>query len=255
MTQLKPIIAFTVMAAATTATAETARLCDPGFCESLENTKEVCAARQEALVPLVIDSKNSCMCDCAAILVNSSDTLSLVGQTRTVKVLPNIKVEASYSLRNGFEKVTEPYKYAAPAGWVITDAVFEEIYKNGDAGVMYLKKDQHGFDLLSLAELKQAYNAAIAYLNQQGLREYQRNRITSRLVKKRNVHEKALFKANIGFSGVRYAVSAQGSGYYRWQPAEIHGYLKVTEQYVGNDPRSLQTALMRYVDEEVAALR
>ncbi|HDN26495.1 MAG TPA: hypothetical protein ENG03_05265 [Thioploca sp.] len=255
MKKLKQFTALTIMAAATTATAETLPLCEPGFCENLENVQYICAARQEALVPLVVDPKTSCMCDCAAILVKSNDTLSLIAQKRTVKVLPHIQVEAPHSYWRGYGKVTKPYNYSAPTGWVILEAVFETTYQNGDAGLIFLDKHQNGFDLLSLDEINRAYDAAIAYLHQQDLPKSLQNRLTRKIEKKRRAHRKALFKANIGFSAIDYAVYAQGAGYYSGQPAEIKGYLKVTEQYVGNDSRTLRAALMRYVEQEVAVLQ
>ncbi|MEK8016079.1 MAG: hypothetical protein VSS75_004360 [Candidatus Parabeggiatoa sp.] len=253
--KIKQFIALTAMIIVTTTTAETLPICQSGLCENLENSQEVCAGRQEALTPLVVDPTSSCMCDCAAILVNSNETLSLIAQKRTVKVLPHIQVEAPLSYLHGYEKVTKPYNYSAPTGWVILDAVFEKTYQNGDAGLIFLNKHQNGFDLLSDDDIKGAYDATIAYLHQQDLPKYQQTRLTRKIEKKRRAHRKALFKANIGFSAIDYAVYAQGAGYYRWQPAKIKGYLKVTELYVGNDARSLQNALIHYVDQEVVALQ
>ncbi|RKZ78024.1 MAG: hypothetical protein DRR19_27080 [Candidatus Parabeggiatoa sp. nov. 1] len=257
MTKLKQFTALTIMAAATTATAETLPLCEQGFCESLENIQDICAARQEALMPLVVDPKTSCMCDCAAIWeqdVTNTDSLSFVGHQRTVKVLPHIQAQAGENSWYGYGKVTKKYNYVAPSGWVITTVDFEQTYQSGNAGLIFLDKHQNSFDLLSLDEINRAYKAAIAYLHQQDLPKYLQNRLTRKIEKKRKAHRKALFKTNIGFSAIDYAVSAQGAGYYRWQPAEIKGYLKVTEQYVGNDSRTLRAALMRYVKQEVAAL-
>jgi hypothetical protein len=249
---------LTALVAVTTATAETLPLCKHRFCESLENIQGICAARQEALVPLVVDPQTSCMCDCAAIweqTVTDTDSLSFIGRQRTVKVLPHIQVQASEGYFF-YGKVTKPYNYVAPAGWVIIEADLEVTYQNGEnAGVSFTEKHQHGFDLLSLDEINRAYDVAINYLHQQGLKKYWQHRLTRQLEEKRNAHHQALFKANIGFSAVDYAAYAQGAGYYRSEPATLKGYLKVTEQYVGNDFATLKAALKHYVDQEVALLQ